>query len=355
MPPDLWEASDECPDPGNNPELQPTRLTFTQPDRGCLFQRRAGLVGLQQGAVATPTQRGHALPAGPGLLSALQEAFHVRRKEFWPLTKARSLINKFIPQLCHESDGLIFQGAQARRASSRQEDQQPGWAAPAGLQLAASLIPPPLGTLRCPLQQAALIDRQPADPSLISGIVPLQAPTFWAPAHAPCMTLSTSADVLPNLPLPPPPPPLSTRRQDAYVPGTCQELLKWKFAHMNSVDFRLRRHPRTSEWQLELLETRRDLAGMPDGWHRGYNALPGAAWPAGSTRPPCCMLLGAILLERSSPGCLASCFALHPWPLPHPHPHQHPLPQTPLPPTPPTPTPPPTPGRLRRRAGGVPP
>lgn len=36
----------------------------------------------------------------------------MRRKEFWPLTKAKSLINKFIPQLCHEADGLIFQGAQ---------------------------------------------------------------------------------------------------------------------------------------------------------------------------------------------------------------------------------------------------
>ena len=36
----------------------------------------------------------------------------MRRKEFWPLSAAGSLIHKFIPQLCHEADGLIFQGAQ---------------------------------------------------------------------------------------------------------------------------------------------------------------------------------------------------------------------------------------------------
>lgn len=98
-----------------------------------------------------------------------KEAFHVRRKDFWPLTAARTLIHKFMPLLSHESDGLIFQGA-----------------------------------------------------------------------------------------------------QDPYVPGTCHELLKWKFAHMNSVDFRLRLHPKLG-MQLELLETRRE-----QGYQRGYNALPGA-------------------------------------------------------------------------------
>lgn len=60
--------------------------------------------------------------------------------------------------------------------------------------------------------------------------------------------------------------------EDAYIPGTCQELLKWKFAHLNSVDFRLRWHAEAARADLELLETRAG-AGRP----RGYHVLPGAA------------------------------------------------------------------------------
>lgn len=33
----------------------------------------------------------------------------MRRKDFWPLDKARSVLGKMIPKLCHESDGLILQ------------------------------------------------------------------------------------------------------------------------------------------------------------------------------------------------------------------------------------------------------
>ena len=39
------------------------------------------------------------------------ELFSVRRKEFWPLWNAKSLLQNFIPTLSHESDGLIFQVA----------------------------------------------------------------------------------------------------------------------------------------------------------------------------------------------------------------------------------------------------
>lgn len=42
-------------------------------------------------------------------MCGVQELFRVRRKEFWPLPKADNLLNKFIPNLCHEADGLIFQ------------------------------------------------------------------------------------------------------------------------------------------------------------------------------------------------------------------------------------------------------
>ena len=28
--------------------------------------------------------------------------------------------------------------------------------------------------------------------------------------------------------------------EEQYIPGTCEQLLKWKFAHLNSVDFLLR-------------------------------------------------------------------------------------------------------------------
>ncbi|GAB4819049.1 hypothetical protein N2152v2_006095 [Parachlorella kessleri] len=38
-----------------------------------------------------------------------KEPFRVRRKEFWPLPRADKLLNTFIPNLCHEADGLIFQ------------------------------------------------------------------------------------------------------------------------------------------------------------------------------------------------------------------------------------------------------
>ncbi len=39
------------------------------------------------------------------------EPFRMRRKDFWPLQQAEKLLSKFIPNLSHESDGLILQVA----------------------------------------------------------------------------------------------------------------------------------------------------------------------------------------------------------------------------------------------------
>ncbi|KAL5223873.1 hypothetical protein ABZP36_010512 [Zizania latifolia] len=38
------------------------------------------------------------------------ELFSVRRKAFWPLSAVNKILKEFIPNLCHESDGLILQG-----------------------------------------------------------------------------------------------------------------------------------------------------------------------------------------------------------------------------------------------------
>lgn len=43
------------------------------------------------------------------------ELFSVRRKEFWQLSRMANLLERFIPSLSHEADGLIFQ---ARTGSS---------------------------------------------------------------------------------------------------------------------------------------------------------------------------------------------------------------------------------------------
>eukprot|EP00891_Asterochloris_glomerata_P008948 jgi/Astpho2/8948/gw1.00133.212.1_t len=47
------------------------------------------------------------LPHPPHALQ--DEPFSVRRKDFWPLHKSRYILDKFIPSLSHESDGLILQ------------------------------------------------------------------------------------------------------------------------------------------------------------------------------------------------------------------------------------------------------
>ncbi|KAL5710471.1 mRNA guanylyltransferase [Ranunculus cassubicifolius] len=45
------------------------------------------------------------------------EPFRVRRKEYWPLSRASKLVDDLIPKLSHPSDGLIFQGWDDQYAS----------------------------------------------------------------------------------------------------------------------------------------------------------------------------------------------------------------------------------------------
>mmetsp|Transcript_11085 Transcript_11085/g.23903 ORF Transcript_11085/g.23903 Transcript_11085/m.23903 type:complete len:801 (-) Transcript_11085:769-3171(-) len=99
------------------------------------------------------------------------EPFSVRRKDFWPLYMGRKLISKFIPQLCHESDGLILQAM-----------------------------------------------------------------------------------------------------DDPYKPLTCNELLKWKFAHMNSVDFTLQVTPRPGQPIDPALDCSLAVMGRKRG--RAYDEEP---------------------------------------------------------------------------------
>ena len=80
------------------------------------------------------------------------------------------------------------------------------------------------------------------------------------------------------------------RYHEPVVPGTAPELLKWKFAHLNSVDFRLRMVAPTEGGgggppvpALVLMETRRDA-----GRRRGDHVLEGATvlFPEGTDPAP---------------------------------------------------------------------
>ncbi len=74
------------------------------------------------------------------------ELFSARRKDFWPLFRCRSLLEKFIPTLCHETDGLILQvGASARPRlppACRRRSSIPRL-------LLLSNVPPPAGLRGC--------------------------------------------------------------------------------------------------------------------------------------------------------------------------------------------------------------
>jgi mRNA-capping enzyme len=123
-------------------------------------------------------------PPQPFLYSYEEEAFGVRRKDFWPITAGEKVCRELIPSLTHESDGLILQAA-----------------------------------------------------------------------------------------------------QDPYVPYTCEQLLKWKFAHLNSVDFVLRMLDRGKPQLLLKGRPRNDRGGGGGGGAGGGGAAAAVFGTAGASVP----------------------------------------------------------------------
>lgn len=58
-----------------------------------------------------------------GIINKNAEPFRVRKKEFWPITQAASLLGeKFARALSHEPDGLIFQPSKEPYIAGRCDD-----------------------------------------------------------------------------------------------------------------------------------------------------------------------------------------------------------------------------------------
>ena len=107
----------------------------------------------------------------------------VRRKDFWMLSTTEKILHKFIPQLCHEADGLI-------------------------LQVIISFI-----------LQFCLVHTFQF--SLWRCLVFISHGFAWSVESSTLLFILQGWD-------------------DPYVPRTHEGLLKWKYAHMNSVDFMLK-------------------------------------------------------------------------------------------------------------------
>lgn len=159
------------------------------------------------------------------------EAFSVRPKQFWPLDKARSVLEKMIPSLSHESDGLILQVGTAcadRQGKAMEATCNIGGV---GVETGTPCVRPGCGTGAGaqPLDGCAAAEQsRPCDVSCCEGQKAACHPyPHW---HDPCLCWVAWAGFLQPF-------------DDPYIPRTYPHLLKWKFPHMNSVDFKLDAKP----------------------------------------------------------------------------------------------------------------
>ena len=73
------------------------------------MQKRFQLIDSEVVRPRAKEKLAYAQPSAKFVYSYGEEPFSVRRKDFWRLSEAGTVLDRLIPSLSHESDGLILQ------------------------------------------------------------------------------------------------------------------------------------------------------------------------------------------------------------------------------------------------------